>query len=435
MANFGGFEMETPQEVLARTQAQRSRVMSQGNIHQQRSQNIESALDVLFGAPGMRDAKRRQDAIKRAQASQAPKAADEDQLDFEMRDLAAKRDAIADLAPDVASQINGRLLELGEAKMQRQRLLAADQRDIEMHALKKEGMEREARLDKLIGGNTYVVDVENNSAESFDLLNPAEAAPFEAAKSKPGRRVISQAQAFQLMLQDDAQAAALRIAMAKADNDRANSDGSKVTLKEVEKLSAGLLDLHATADRIFNVFDSNPDVLTGGSAGAAALDKVAVELGSIGRAASGGTTKEGTSIDSWLKQNSIQNTRMQGLVVGLAYSLAKTNDPGGRLSDNDLKMAVQMVGGNNPNPAAILSNLNDNIVKSSNSLIDRIETSDPATKEKMGPRLGLLKQRRDGFVGRMSKFAQGERGAEATGLNAGGEDIDAIVNKYKVPQQ
>lgn len=426
MANFGGFEMETPQEVLARTQAQRAAAIQGGNIFQQRSANIERALDVLFGPPGMRDAQRRQDAIKRAQAAVQPKQPGEDQLDFEMRDLAAKRDAIADLAPDVASQINLRLLELGEAKLQRQRLLAQDRRATEKHNVEMAAADREARLEKLLAGNTYVLDTSNNSAVAFDLLDPSQTAAFEQEKSKPGRRVITAAQAFQLFLQDDAQAAALRLALTKADNE---VGGSKVTYKELEKLSGGLLDLHATADRIFNVFDSNPDVLTGGSKGAAALDKVATELGAAGRIASGGVTKEGTPIDSWLKQNSIQNTRMQGLVIGLAYSLAKTNDPGGRLSDNDLKMAVQMVGGDNPNPAAILANLNDNMTKSFNSLIGRIETSGDAVAKELGPRLELLKKNKAAYDARMSKYAQGARGAEATGID---NDGWTTVNGVKV---
>lgn len=430
MANFGGFEMETPQEVLARTQAQRSAAMSQGNIHQQRSANMERALDVLFGPPGMRDAKRRQDAIKRAQAAVQPKQPGEDQLDYEMRDLAAKRDAIADISPDVASQINQRLLELGEAKLQRQRLIAQDQRASEKHTMEMEAGKREATMDKLIGGNTYVVDTSNNAAVAFDLLDPAQTAAFEQEKNKPGRRVITSAQAFALMMQDDAQAAAMRLALAKADND---VGGSKVTYKELEKLSGGLLDLHATAERIFNVFDSNPDVLTGGSKGAAALDKIATEIGAAGRIASGGVTKEGTQIDSWLKQNSIQNTRMQGLVVGLAYSLAKTNDPGGRLSDNDLRMAVQMVGGDNPNPAAILANLNDNMVKTNNALIGRIETSGDAVAKELGPRLNLLKKNKEAYDARMSRYAQGSRGAEATGTeSAPDKDGWQMINGVKV---
>jgi hypothetical protein len=243
--------------------------------------------------------------------------------------------------------------------------------------------------------------------------------------------VLTRAEANQLMMQDDAQAAALRVAMAKADNDIGG--GSKVTYKELEKLSGGLLDLHATAERIFNVFDSNPDVLTGGSKGAAALDKLATELGAAGRIASGGATKEGTSIDTWLKQNSIQNTRMQGLIVGLAYSLAKTNDPGGRLSDNDLRMAVQMVGGDNPNPAAILANLNDNMVKSSNALIGRIETSGDAVSRELGPRLALLKKNKEAYDKRMARYAQGPLGNEATGLAPSNTDIDDIVKKYTVP--
>jgi hypothetical protein len=427
MANFGGFEVQTPQEVLAQVEARRRQVMTSGNVNAARSQNIESALDTLFGNPQARDAARRTDAMKRAQKAEPARKDGEDEVDYELRRLAHMRDAVADVSPDIAAQINTRLLELGEQKFQRQRLLAADARSSEIHNLNVQEKKDEAVMRRLTGGQTYVFDANTATAESYDLMNPTESAAFATAAKKPGARVITPAQAWQLYMQDDAQAAALRIALAKADQD---VSGSKVTLKDVEKASSGLLDLYATADRVFQVFDTNPDVLTGGSAGAAALDKVATEIGAAGRMASGGVTKDGTSIDTWLKENSITNTRMQGLVVGLAYSLAKTNDPGGRLSDNDLRMAVQMVGGDNPNPAAILANLNDNLTARSQSLIDRIDTSDPATKDKMTARRDLLDKRFKSFQGRMQKWTQGDRGDAAAGTSTGPK-VGDIVKGYR----
>lgn len=433
MANFGGFEMETPQEVLARTQALRSQQIGQGNIFQQRSANVERALDVLFGPPGMRDAKRRQDAMIRAQKAAPTKMDGEDEVDYELRRLAHMRDNIADVSPEVAAQINTRLLELGEQKFQRSRLKAADVRSEEMHGLNVQEKKDEAVMRRLTTGSTYILDQQTGTAKAYDLMDPAQSSTFAEDAKKPGSMIITPAQNFQLYLQNDTQAAALRVALAKADQD---VSGSKVTLRDVEKASSGLLDLYATADRVFSVFDQNPDVLTGGSKGAAALDKVATELGAAGRIASGGVTKEGTNIDTWLKENSIQNTRMQGLVVGLAYSLAKTNDPGGRLSDNDLKMAVQMVGGDNPNPAAILANLNDNLTARSQSLLDRIDTSDPATKEKMTGRRDLLDKRYKSFQEKMGKYTQGARGAAAAGTEAqAADDIDSIVNQYLTPKK
>jgi hypothetical protein len=409
MANFGGFEMETPQDVLARLAAQRSKVMVQGDATQQRSQNIESALDGLFGNPQVRQAQRAKDALTRAQSS-VSKADGEDELDYQMRSMAAKRDAIADISPDVASQINMQLLKLGEEKMQRSRLKAQDARTEEEFSWKK----KDRALDDITQPQTYLYNPQSGTAESFDLSDPSQTAAFLEAKKQPNTTVISPAQKWQLDMQNDAQAANLRIALAKADA-AASGGGSKVELQRVENASAGLLDVYASADRIFQVIDSNPDVLTGSSAAAQKLDKVATELGAAGRMASGGKTVEGQSIDDWLKANSIQNTRMQGLVVGMAYSLAKANDPSGRISDKDLAAAVTMVGGNNPNPASIIANLNDNLQARSNSTISRIDTLDEPVKKAMSARVALLKQKQQDFNTRMSKYAQGGRGPDATG--------------------
>jgi hypothetical protein len=411
MANFGGFEMETPQEVLAKLDAQRRRVMTEGNVHQQRSQNIESALDILFGNAAVRQSKRLQQRVMTAQKS-AEQKPDEDPLDFELRRLAAMRDAVSDLDPAVASQINGRLLQLGEAKMQRQRLKASDQREEETHALKIAEARDEGTLRKLTGGNTYVLNTADGSAESFDLLDPAQSAAFDKAQRKPGVMVITPAQAYQLYHDKTIEAMKVRRALAE-------SDGlSKVTSQRVEQASAGLLDLYATADRIFQVLETNPDVMTSMSAGAQKLDKVATELGAAGRVASGGKTVEGQSIDDWLKSNSITNTRAQGLIVGLAYATAKANDPSGRISDKDLAAAMEMVGGNNPNPAAIVANLNDSLTARSQALFDRLDTLPEGVREQMKARRELLGTRMGSFQTRFEKYAKGKLGRESTGATA-----------------
>jgi hypothetical protein len=74
------------------------------------------------------------------------------------------------------------------------------------------------------------------------------------------------------------------------------------------------------------------------------------------------------------------------------------------------------------------------MVKANESLIQRIETSGDAVARELGPRLKLLKSNKESYNARMAKYAQGSRGAEATGA-APSNDIDSIVNKYKVPQQ
>jgi hypothetical protein len=408
MADFGGFNIPTPQEVLAERQAQRSKVFSQGSVQQQRSFNIEQALDIVFGNPQQRQANRMQTRMQSAQDS-VQKNEGEEPLDFEMRRLASMRDAVSDVDPATASQINARLLELGEAKFQRTRLMASDHRAEELHSTQMSATRDEATMRKLTGGNTYVLNKQSGATEAFDLLDPAQDAAFKAAAAKPGAMVITPAQAFQLYHDKTIEAMKVRKQLAEADG------LSKVTSQQVERASAGLLDMYATADRIFQVLETNPDVLSASSAGAAKLDKVATELAAAGRYASGGKTVEGQSIDDWLKANSITNTRAQGLTVGLAYATAKANDPSGRISDKDLAAALEMVGGNNPNPAAIIANLNDNLTARSQGLFDRMDTLPEGVRNQMVARRKVLGDRAASFHGRFEKYAQGRLGQSAAG--------------------
>lgn len=434
MADFGGFQMQTPQEVLAQLAANRSRVMVGGDINQQRSQNIESALDGLFGNPQVRAAQRNQDALRRATANLPSKQEGEDDLDFEMRRLKAMRDAVADVSPETASQLNMQLLKIGEEKFQRARLTASDKRAEEEHGYKIDELKDEKTLREATAGRTYVLDKATGNAEAYDLRDEASNADFIEAAKKPNTMVITPAMAAQIYMNDADNAVRLRAALARAENSAAG--GSKVEQQRLSNMSGGLFDLYATADRIFQVFDANPDALTGSAKGGQALDKLATELGAAGRLATGAKLKDSDlSIDDWLKANSITSTRMRGLVVGLAYATAKANDPAGRISDKDLAAAVEMIGGDNPNPASILSNLNDNLTIRTNTTLDQLKTATPATREALQDRINLLEKRSGEFKTRLQKYTQGAMGSAATGVAAPDADIDALVNKYKVPKK
>jgi hypothetical protein len=410
MSDFGGFSFLSPQEVQAQMDQRRQQGLM-GSTDVARRTNIESALDGLFGNPQMRQAQRIQTRVQTASQGVKQKEG-EDSLDFELRRLQGIRDAVADVDPSVASQINERILQLGESKFQRSRLTAQDKRAQESHDLDMGEKRDEATTRKLTGGSTYVLNKRDGSMQAFDLLDPSKSSDFQKAAACPTCIVITPAQAFSLYHDETVEGMKLRKQMAAADG------LSKVELQRAEQVSAGLLDLHATADRIFQVLETNPDVFTAASAGAMKLDKLATELGAAGRAASGGKTVEGQSIDDWLKSNSITNTRAQGLIVGLAYSTAKANDPSGRISDKDLAAAVEMVGGNNPNPGAIIANLNDNLTRSTRAITDRLDTMSPEVRERMTPRLNLLNKRMDEFQQRFAKYAQGNSGPGAAGATA-----------------
>ncbi len=65
----------------------------------------------------------------------------------------------------------------------------------------------------------------------------------------------------------------------------------------------------------------------------------------------------------------------ESIVMQLAYSLAKQNDPGGRLSDRDVDSAITIIGGSGANVdkrLATLKNLSGSIVRKHETYLDRI---------------------------------------------------------------
>lgn len=435
MADFGGFQITTPQELQAQQMAQRQKLFGGGvPISAQRQGNIELALDGIFGNPQMRQANRAQQALKTAAQSTASPQDGESQLDFEMRRLTKMRDALTDISPDTANQINERLLQLGEMKFQRQRLTAADQRTQESHDLEIDKGKDEQQMRHLLGGNTYIYDPESGTAQSFDLRDPSQAQDFIKARQDQSKILMSPAQVYDLYHDVTIEKMKIREALARAD-----TGGSKVEEQRAEQASSGMLGLLSTTDRIFQVLDTNPDVLTVGSKGAAKLDQLAQNLGSVARAANGGKTSDGTNIDSWLAENNITNARAAGLVVGVAYELAKTRDSSGRISDKDLDASLKSIGSNNPDPRVLVANLNDIIQSNSQALMDRMNTLSPATREAMKDRTTLLRKRLDEFQTKFTRYTKGNRGPAAMGAtgakNPAEMSVDEILAQPEVKGQ
>lgn len=128
MANYGGVNIITPQEVLAQLEAQRRQVMTQGNNQQRRAQNVETALDTIFGNPQLQLSKKITSRVDNAlQGFQANPG--ERDVDAELRRLQTMRDAVSDLDPATASQINSKMLELGQLKLEQDKLVAGEKRE------------------------------------------------------------------------------------------------------------------------------------------------------------------------------------------------------------------------------------------------------------------------------------------------------------------
>lgn len=77
------------------------------------------------------------------------------------------------------------------------------------------------------------------------------------------------------------------------------------------------------------------------------------------------TTREGTSTASLLQQARIADARQQAMVLQLAYARAKAMDPGGRLSNQDVEIAMRIVsGGDVTQQIAMLDDIMNNATRS-----------------------------------------------------------------------
>jgi hypothetical protein len=420
MANaFSAFDYETPQEAQER---QRQRFLEglatqgQSNPLGQVGFTLGQALSGGFReSPEVTKAKAVEAAVRRADESYKASTKDSpptNDIDKELRRLQILRDNVADVDPETASQLNTQLLMLGEAKFQRDRLTAADKRDEESHALDIDEKKDTAAFRKLTGGLTYVLDRASGRATSYDLLDPASGPEFQEASKKPGSIVLTPAQVFELHKMNTQESLELLQKIS------GGNDLSKVTMKEALRASDAIIDLYNTTDRMLNIFSENPDALTSTSAAGRKLDTFITEIGAAARAVNGNVTREGTSIDGWMKGNGITNVRMAGLLMGVAYSIARANDGTGRISDKDLEAARQQAGGDNPNPQALMSNLNDILTVRGNSLIQSLDTLPEGYQVELQKRRGLIGEKQQAWNEKFGAWAQGTA-RPATGVGVG----------------
>lgn len=374
MADFGGFQITTPTEVATDQDMFRKKAFTSGNAQVMRSANVESALDTIAGNSAMNLARKTQSRIQAAQqAAGAQQQQGENDLDYNIRKLQGIRDSIVDIDPAAASQINTQLLKFGEMKFQRGLLTAQNTRAQEEFDLQKPALQAKA-AESRIASQAYVIDTTDNApgaqfkAEQFNLADPKQTADFEAARKKPGTMTVTGAQAVELYKDNSDNAVKLREAMAKA-----SSNGvGKNTWNQLAQTGAGIIGLYDTTDRLFNILKQNPDALSAASTGAKELDKFTSQLAAAARVANGATTTDGTNIDTWMKANNVTNSRMQSMVISLAFAIAKAQNGTGRITDRDLIAAKTTLGGDNPNPAVITSNLNDMLTASTSSMNDQI---------------------------------------------------------------
>ncbi len=135
MADLSMFNLPDPAAIKARYDQQRQQAWSSGNSYAMNQATFANALDTIFGNPEVNRAKAIQKVLGDASAALTPEEG-ETAIESELRRLQAMRDAVGEIDPSVANQVNTRILQLGQIKLEQDKLFAEERR-----ANAKEGRE------------------------------------------------------------------------------------------------------------------------------------------------------------------------------------------------------------------------------------------------------------------------------------------------------
>lgn len=374
MANIAGFEVETPQEVLARMQAQvAQKAASARDPNGINAANSQQVISALFGSPELRKAEATEKALKGA-VSSVKQGPGETMFDYQIRLQEAVRGATANLDPSLALQANENIVKLTTDKKQQELL------GVQLEGNRIGNESRQAALDETVlkaqEGRTPVIFKRNTDGQLTAVESlPIGSTPEEIAAAQerwqvgapPGVQMVVGSGADQLRIE-----APLKLSSSK-DKGGKTINGSKIaTIQDT---------IDATTDLLFNgtqaleQFTRAPLALSGPVQTLAATGGVVSFVRNVTGAWSSATSDvqieediamadrvisrpEGQYQTEWgvldrqkggaaaLEDISADSSTARGLVLNLAYTLAKTLDPGGRLSDQDVEMAIQMLSGN-----------------------------------------------------------------------------------------
>ncbi len=339
MADFGGFEVQTPQEVLAKLNAQRQQI-SQLAPTQQRNANIQFQLQNVFGNPELEKAREIEDNMKTAQNYVKQHInAPEGSLDHESARLRSMYDAVKDLDPMAASQIQRQLVAVKEAQFQKSRLKQADTRADRGLAIREESAARAAKFDDW----NFTVDSKGNVV-SYDPEDPTSLEEFQGAVDQ-GATPLTQAQAAQMLGRAKTQ-------QAMSDRFNKSSHEKRVLtynshdqfLKKGARLIDVLAKMPSAGTNIAEIQKGIAGLVTEGRSFVSALAGPDNERFSLGATEKSIEEKIARLEDEQLPVG-VGRAQFRSLVLNMGYVLARGLDSGGRLSDQDVNMAISMLVG------------------------------------------------------------------------------------------
>lgn len=344
MADFAGFQIETPQEMLKRINANRQEILSKGNVEEQQFVAADTLLKAVFGDPELDKAEART-AAATAAFTDLEQRSGEDDIDFRRRQTQAFFDNVKDVDPALAAQASQQLTALQNERIERDSLLAQEGRretnEARLAAQESDRL-RKRRREDVFDNLGYAVDRNTGKRQVFDLSSTSGVAEFNRAAQDPNNQILTRDELVEL---DEE----------KATEAESNFFNKSTRAKKLSTYSAATDTLDKTT-RVLDILTAEPDTLTTPAKLEKGINNLVQDIGAATRATAvslGGFEDDLEKVRGRISPAARARGVTDSMVLNLAYSLARTLDEGGRLSENDVKMAIDMVGGTNADPSVL----------------------------------------------------------------------------------
>lgn len=442
MADFGTFQIETPQEVMARLNAQRQQAMTSGNTVQAQTAALQTVFQGLFGNPEVTEAEARTNAAEEA-FSDLDRRPDEDDLDFQKRQVETFFESVKDVDPALAAQAAEQLTVLQNEQIERDQLLAAEDRrksNEERLASQEDDRQTKRRREDQFDNIGYAVDRRTGAIKTFDLSTESGRQEMSSTARDPNQQILTREE---MVDRDET-----KLKQAETDFFNRSTFAKKLDTYDATQDSVNRMD------RIVEILTELPDTLTVASNLEKTITNLNQELGAGLRKTGldlGGYDKDLQKVRNRIAPEARARGVTDAMVLNLAYSLARALDPGGRLSDKDLELALDMIGGQNSDPSILARIALEQIELQTQKLTDSFDAlnTEPAFREGGQGRIltkkqeqllakrGQLRERVRPFISKEEfdnivfgiplKPAAVEPAAPAT-TNAAGETTEIVIN-------
>ena len=322
----------------------------------------------LFGGvdPRLKEARAREDALA---AGNLTRQDGEDSISFEKRRMAAMFDAMKEVDPGTAAEINAQLIALENTELER---LALKQ-DTELTAMEIEDRKQQRDLAQ----RRFVYNPDTGDFTSYNIGDAYDAAYIKSLPELRQKGLLP-ADAIDLDFAGLVEMLGHEEAMARIADGGGSGLFTNARIDDVRGAIRAGTDVLSNVADLYTVFnEEESDELTDIAkitSLASAISSDAVDLAvrearysgqytaTTGRLAGRVFENEEAYVDALLNEFASGSTRMmqmdagrraatKALMLRLSYMVAKSMDPGGRLSDKDVEIAWDMLGGDGRNEA------------------------------------------------------------------------------------